>query len=95
LNLAEKGGGVAVGTLTFSALGLEGNTEIWNNTAIKGGGLYLGSGRFMDVAGYSITVNTADFGGGLDLRSGTSWNGDPFGYIWKNYPDNVYEEPEP
>jgi hypothetical protein len=25
----------------------------------------------------------------LLLVNGTSWNGDPYGYIWDNWPDNV------
>ncbi len=89
-NDAQKGGGVGTGLGGALELRLQSNTVISNNRAdLKGGGVYLGVGTLIADYGYSITGNTAEAGGGLDLGTGTVWGGDPYGFIWNNLADNV------
>lgn len=54
--------------------------------------MYIGAGHLI-FNGISISDNDADLGAGLFLVSGTTWTGDPFGFIWNNFPENVHQEP--
>jgi hypothetical protein len=88
--LQSAGGGIAVSSAGgLPLLRLQPNTVIASNSAYtKGGGVYLGAGA-LELQQASITGNMATVGGGLYLVNGTTWSGDPMGFIWGNLPDNV------
>jgi hypothetical protein len=78
-NFADTGGGLY---LRYSDATLDGNSILSNHAREDGGGLYLNCSN-VSLNGNTIAANRASYGGGLYMRSGSSWD-ERYPITWTN-----------